>query len=219
MSTHQPTVFVVDDDDAMRRSLDWLFRSTRIPVETYASAQEFIRACDPERPGCLLLDVKMPGMSGLELQEMLTHAGVVLPIIILTGHGDVPTTVQAFKAGAFDFFEKPFSEQLLVGRVREALEVDATQRSAGQANRSSRQCFERLTPRERKVLSHVVAGQTSREIAGELGITPYTVENHRASIMRKMEATTVAALVRKVTTAGLDRELPPVTRSTTPPAV
>ncbi len=210
MSPHLPTVFVVDDDDAMRRSLDWLFRSTRIPVETYASAQEFIRACDPERPGCLLLDVKMPGMSGLELQEKLTQAGVVMPVIILTGHGDVPTTVQAFRGGAFDFFEKPFSEQQLVGRVREALEVDETQRSAGQANRSVKLSFERLTPRERMVLAHVVAGLTSREIAGKLGITPYTVENHRASIMRKMGATTVAALVRMVTTAGLDRDLPPV---------
>lgn len=210
MNNHPPTVFVVDDDDAMRRSLDWLFRSTRIPVETYASAQEFIRACDPERPGCLLLDVKMPGMSGLELQEKLSQAGVNLPIIILTGHGDVPTTVQAFKGGAFDFFEKPFSEQQLVGRVREALQVDESQRSAGQANRSAKASFERLTPRERMVLAHVVAGLTSREIAGKLGITPYTVENHRASIMRKMAATTVAALVRRVTTAGLDRDLPTV---------
>lgn len=206
----EPTVFVVDDDDGLRRSLDWLFRSTKIPVETYPSAGDFLAAFDPSRPGCLLLDVKMPGMSGLELQRRLQEAGHQLPIIIITGHGDVPSAVQACKNGAFDFIEKPFSDQQLLSRVRQALEQDRAKREEDDGQREFRQRFAHLTPREREVLAYVVAGCSSREVAGTLGLVVYTVENHRASIMRKLEVRSVADLVRLTTTSGLLSRLPKV---------
>jgi FixJ family two-component response regulator len=190
----------VDDDAGLRRSLDWLFRSIKIPVETYASAQDFLDTFDPNRPGCLLLDVRMPGMSGLDLQRWLREMGHQLPVIILTGFGDVQSTVQAFKTGAFDFIEKPFSDQQLLGRVRQALDEDQTRRAAGEAQREICERFESLTKREREVLAFVVAGYTSRLIADSLRLVVFTVENHRASVMRKMKVRTVADLVRMVTT-------------------
>ena len=208
--TQESTVFVVDDDDGLRRSLDWLFRSTKIPVETFPTATDFLAAFDPARPGCLLLDVKMPGMSGLDLQRRLQEAGNELPIIIITGHGDVQSTVQAFKTGAFDFIEKPFSDQQLLGRVRQALELDRTRRASDEGQREFRRRFANLTPREREVLSHVVAGYSSRMIASSLRLVVYTVENHRASIMRKLGVRSVADLVRMVTTSGLEGRLPKV---------
>lgn len=208
---HEPTVFVVDDDAGLRRSLDWLFRSIKIPVETYASAQDFLDTFDPMRPGCLLLDVRMPGMSGLDLQRWLRESGHDLPIIILTGYGDVQSTVQAFKTGAFDFIEKPFSDQQLLGRVRQALDADQSRRAANEAQRAIYERFETLTKREREVLAYVVAGRTSRKIADELRLVVFTVENHRASVMRKMKVRTVADLVRMVTTTpGLLTRLPHV---------
>jgi two-component system, LuxR family, response regulator FixJ len=208
--TQEATVFVVDDDDGLRRSLDWLFRSVRIPVETYASAQEFLSVFDPARPGCLLLDVKMPGLSGLELQRRLQDAGNELPIIILTGHGDVQSTVTAFKAGAFDFIEKPFSDQHLLSRVQQGIEQDRRRRVAQEAHGDIRRRFDLLTRREKEVLGYVVSGYTSRTAAGKLRLVVYTVENHRASVMRKMGVKSVADLVRMVTASGLLERLPKV---------
>jgi len=208
---HEPTVFVVDDDAGLRRSLDWLFRSIKIPVETYASAQDFLDTFDPMRPGCLLLDVRMPGMSGLDLQSWLRDSGHELPIIILTGFGDAQSAVRALKKGAFDFIEKPFSDQQLLGRVRQALDEDQSRRAAGEAQRAISERFEVLTKREREVLAYVVAGRTSRKIADELHLVVFTVENHRASVMRKMKVRTVADLVRLITTTpGLLDRLPQV---------
>jgi len=201
---HEPTVFVVDDDDGLRRSLDWLFRSIKIPVETYPSAQDFLNIFDPARPGCLLLDVRMPGMSGLDLQRWLKDMGHELPIIILTGFGDVKSSVEAMKNGALDFIEKPFSDQQLLALVRRALDED-------QKRRSIYDLFETLTKREREVLAYVVAGYTSRKVADALHLVVFTVENHRANVMRKMRVRVVADLVRLVTTTpGLFARLPQV---------
>lgn len=207
---HEPTVFVVDDDAGVRRSLDWLFRSIKIPVETYASAQDFMDTFDPTRPGCLLLDVRMPGMSGLDLQRWLKESGHELPIIILTGYGDVPSTVEAFKRGALDFIEKPFSDQQLLNCVRQALDLDQSRRAASEAQRAIFERFEKLTKREKEVLAYVVAGRTSRKIADSLRLVVFTVENHRASVMRKMNVRTVADLVRMVTTSGVLSRLPEI---------
>lgn len=195
-SEDEPTVFVVDDDDGVRGALGMLFRSVGLRVEAFASAHAFLAAYRRGAPGCLLLDVRMPGMSGLELQERLGSEGITLPVIILTGHGDVPMAVGAIKAGAFDFVEKPFNNQLLVERVQRAIELDAERcrESAWRGEVANR--LSRLTLREREVLTKVVAGLSNKAIAKELGITDRTVEIHRAKVMRKMEAGSLAELVR-----------------------
>ena len=195
---NQPTVFVVDDDQPVRKSLDMLIRSVGLPVETYASAQEFLEAYKPERPGCLVLDVRMPRMSGLELQEHFNSQGVKIPIIFVSGHGDVPIAVRAIKNGAVQFMEKPFSKQLLLEFVHEALHRDARQRE-GQAEHSKIQAkLDQLTDRERQVMERVVAGKVSKEVAAELGISKKTVDVHRARVMNKIGVESVAELVEMV---------------------
>ncbi len=197
----EPTVYIVDDDKAVRDSLRWLIESTKLRVRTYDSAQAFLDDCDPAVPGCLLLDVRMPGMTGLELQESLHARGIRLPVIIITGHGDVQMAVRAMRQGAMDFIEKPFNDQVLLERVREAIEKDLEDRETRQEVDVIRRRLERLTPREREVLSMVVDGKLSKQIAAELGLSEKTIEVHRGHIMSKMHADNVADLVRMTLTA------------------
>jgi FixJ family two-component response regulator len=190
------TVFVVDDDEEVRNSMKRLMNSVGLTVETFASGEEFLAQSDPARPGCLLLDVRMGGMSGLEVQERLALEDVQPPIIIITGHGDVPMAVRAVMAGAVDFIEKPFNEQVLLDCVHRAIELDGKHRGRvlQLADISAR--LERLTPREREILDLVVAGKRNKVIAGELGISQSTVESHRAKVMEKMQAESLSDLMR-----------------------
>lgn len=190
------TVFVVDDDAALRESLGWLFESAGLGCEGYASAQEFLAEYRPENPGCLLIDVRMPGLSGLDLQEELRRCGVPPPIIIMTGHAEVPTAVRALRGGAIDFIRKPFSDRTLLDRVRQAIDLDQrTRRERIECTRFAEQ-LDRLTPREREVMNLVIAGKPNKIIAADLGISPKTVEIHRGRVMEKMQADSVAELVR-----------------------
>ena len=190
------TVFVVDDDEEVRNSMKLLMNSVGLAVETFSSAEEFLDQFDPARPGCLLLDIRMKGMSGLELQERLALEEVQPPIIIITGHGDVPMAVRAVKAGAVDFIEKPFNEQVLLDSVHRAIELDEEHRGRvlQLADISAR--LESLTPREREILDLVVAGKRNKVIAGELGISQSTVESHRSKVMEKMHAESLSNLMR-----------------------
>ena len=197
------TVFVVDDDQAMRKSLKWLIESVGMQVESYASADEFIRNYYPGRSGCLLLDVRMPGMSGLDLQEQFIRQNIKIPIIIITGHGDVPMAVRAMKAGAVDFIEKPFNDEFLLDSIRKALALDVQQRTfqAQRAEIATR--LAHLTPREHEVMDMVTNGKSNKEIANQLGVSTKTVEAHRARVMEKMEASSLAELVRMVMAANV----------------
>ena len=194
--TAAPTVFVVDDDAAVRKSLRWLIESVSLQVETFGTAQEFLEASDPKRPGCLVLDVRLPGLSGLEVQEQLASRGVRLPTIVITGHGDVPMAVRAFKAGAIDFIEKPFSDQQLLDRIQQAIRQDGEARSQRLRHDEVAARVARLTPRERDVLERVVAGKSNKVMASELKVSAKTIETVRARLMRKMGAESVAELVR-----------------------
>lgn len=191
-----PTVFVVDDDPSMRKSLQWLTESVGLNVETFATAEEFLTTYNNARPGCLLLDMRMPGMSGLDLQSRLAEAEARLPVIIVTGHGEIQSAVRAMKLGAVAFIEKPFRDQELLDNVRQAIERDLQEREQEAARRDVEARHARLTPREREVLNLVVAGRANKQIASELGISQKTVEVHRSHVMRKLEAQSVAELVR-----------------------
>jgi len=191
-----PVVFVVDDEAAMRDSLRWLIESSGLRVETYGDAKTFLDAIRPEVPGCLVLDVRMPGLSGLDLQAELAHRGIRLPTIVITGHAEVQMAVQAVKAGAIDFIEKPFSDQLLLDRVRQGIEIDRQDRIARSRRAEIVRRLGLLTHREREVLDLVVGGKANKEIAALLGLSPKTVEVHRSHVMEKMEASSVAELVR-----------------------
>ena len=198
MSTFEPTVFVVDDDQAVRRFVCGLIKSVDILVESYASAKDFLDSYEPGHPGCLLLDIRMPGMSGLELQQELDRRAIDLPVIILTGHGNVQVAVNAMKAGAVDFIEKPFNNELLLDRIQRALSdsVKACETRLEQGEIKARMA--RLTPREREVLERVIAGDTNKGVARRLGISDKTVELHRSQVMEKMKAGSLAALVKMV---------------------
>lgn len=198
-----PKVFIVDDDEAIRDSLAWLFKTRGLEAETFASAEAFLSRCEPARAGCLVLDIRMPGMSGLELQEKLAGAGCTLPVIFLTGHGDVPMAVSAIKRGAFDFIEKPFNDNALVDLVIRGLEHDARARAqrAGQAGVASR--LAQLTPREREVMELILAGKLNKVIADELDISMRTVEVHRARILEKMGVRSAVELAQLVAAQGL----------------
>lgn len=198
-----PTVFVVDDDAAVRESLCWLVESAGLNAESYATAQAFLDAYDPRQPGCLVLDVRMPGLSGLDLQEQLAAQGIMLPVIIITGHGEVPMAVRAMKGGAIDFIEKPFSDQLLLDRAREAIAQDAQNRveQARRAEVAARLAL--LTPREREVMEMVVSGKANKQVGANLGISQKTVEAHRAQVMRKTRADSLAELVQLAGTPGV----------------
>jgi two-component system, LuxR family, response regulator FixJ len=194
----RPTIFVVDDDAAVRDSLKLLLRSVGQSVETYAAAQEFLETYADDRPGCLVLDIRMPGMSGLELQQKLNERHSILPIIFITGHGDVPMAVEAMQAGAVDFIQKPFRDQDLIDRINQALEKDGHNRAALGERNDIRRRLETLTPREREVLDLVVHGKANKVIAGDLKLSQRTVEIHRARVMEKMQASSLAHLVRMV---------------------
>jgi FixJ family two-component response regulator len=191
-----PTVYIVDDDLGVRSSLRALFRSVGVASTAYASPQEFLAEVGPGGTGCLLLDVRMPGMSGLELQRVLTEAGVRLPVIFITGHGDVPMAVAAMRAGAVDFVEKPFNEQQLLERVAECLKMSVEAEQAERPRAEARARLGQLTVREREILDHLVEGKPSKRIATTLGISEKTVDVHRSNIMRKTGARSIAELVR-----------------------
>jgi FixJ family two-component response regulator len=196
MMTHSGTVFVVDDDPAMRESLRWLLESVSLPVETFASAEEFLDDFDSARAGCLVLDVRMPGMSGLALQQELVSRGASIPVVFITAYGDIPLAVRACKAGAVDFIEKPFSDRRLLDLVREALDRD----QAASAEKAELGVFAvrmtSLTAREREIMDLVVEGMTNKDMAAALGVSPRTVEVHRARLMTKLGVDSVASLVR-----------------------
>ena len=202
--SNQPNVFVVDDDQAMRNSLKWLIESVGMKVETYSTADEFIRNYYPGRAGCLLLDVRMPGMSGLELQEHFIKHQINIPIIIITGHGDVPMAVRAMKSGAVDFIEKPFNDELLLESIRNALSMDIEQRAAQAERAEIATRLANLTPREHEVMEMVTAGKSNKEIAQTLGVSAKTVEAHRSRVMEKMQADSLADLVKMAVAANIE---------------
>jgi len=198
MTDTAPTVFVVDDDAAVRNSLRELLTSVSLPVETFASSEEFLDSFHPDRPGCLVLDVRLKEGSGLDLQDELGRRHVSLPIIVLTGHGDVPSSVRALKAGAFDFLQKPPPPAVLLERIHAAIERDRVARTAASARTEALRNLASLTPRERDVMSLLVAGATSKEVASDLGISVRTVEGHRRRVLSKLNVTSAAQLVRVV---------------------
>jgi two-component system response regulator FixJ len=206
----EPTVFVVDDDPAVRDSLHWLLQSVGLAVETYATGEQFLQAYDPARPGCLVLDVRMPGMSGLRLQEELAARHILLPVIILTGYAEVQTAVRALKTGAFDFIEKPYSDEVLLDHIHRALDADRQAREAATLRAEIGARFASLTPREREVMQLVTAGKANKVIASELGLSPKTIEVHRAAVMDKMGADSVAELVRLELLLHPDKATPAV---------
>jgi FixJ family two-component response regulator len=192
------TVFIVDDDAAVRDSLVLLLRSVGLAAETYDSARTFLNDYDPERSGCLVLDVRMPDMSGLELAEMLREREAVLPIIFITGHGDVPMAVKAMQLGAMNFIQKPFRDQELLDLISAALKQDAANRRVMDKQQQVRRCLATLTPRECQVLDMLLEGQINKVIAAGLGVSQRTVEIHRSRIMEKMQTHALAELVRLV---------------------
>jgi FixJ family two-component response regulator len=202
----QGIVFVVDDDPSMRRALESLLKSVGHDVRLFSSALEFMQAPREDAPACLVLDVRLPGMSGLAFQQELTKAGIALPIIFITGHGDVPMTVRAMKAGAAEFLTKPFDDQVLIDAVHAALERDRARRRDNASLATLRARFDGLTERERQVLGHVVAGWVNKRIAAELGLSLVTVKVHRGQVMRKMQARSVADLVRMADRLGVSRD-------------
>ena len=198
MTEFEPIVFVVDDDLSVRRSTERLIRSAGLKVQTFTSAREFLKHPRPEGPACLVLDVRMPGLSGIELQRELTHSGIQIPIIFITAHGDIPMTVRAMKAGAVEFLTKPFRSRGLLDAVRAAIERDRTAHKERSETGELRQRYEQLTPREREVMPLVAAGLLNKQVAGELATTERTIKFHRAHIMQKMGAESLADLVRMV---------------------
>ena len=202
MSADRAVVFVVDDDASMRRSLESLLRSVGNDVRLFASAQEFMQAPRPDAPGCLVLDIRLPGMSGLTFQQELAKAGVGLPIIFITGHGDVPMTVRAMKAGAAEFLTKPFDDQVLLDAIDAAIERDRARRRDAASLAVLNARYNELTEREKQVMKLVVAGSVNKQIAAELGLSLVTIKVHRGQVMRKMLAKSVAELVRMADRLG-----------------
>ena len=195
-------VYLVDDDDAVRDSLGLLFRSIGLESELYASALDFLEHFDPRRHACLVADIRMPGLSGLELQGRLNDQGAEIPVIFITGHGDVPMAVGAMKAGAADFIQKPFRDQDLIDRIHKALEQDKSRRASRAEEDVIRERLSLLTPRETEVMQRVVRGQANKVIAMDLGVSQRTVELHRARVMRKLKMRSLAELVHAVDRIG-----------------
>ena len=196
MNPKPASVFVVDDDDAVRNSLRLLLKSVGLPTVAFASAREYLDSWHPDQPGCLVLDVRMPGMSGLELQEELNRRGAIIPVIFISGHGDIPMAVEAIQHGAFDFLQKPFRDQDLIDRVQRALAADHADRQSLAQRDVLRRRYGSLTPREQEVLLLVTKGKANKVMAGDLDISQRTVEIHRARVMEKMGAQSLAQLVR-----------------------
>lgn len=205
---HKPTVFIVDDDADVREALSELVESVGLAVQVFASAQAFLDSYDPDRPGCLVLDIRMPGMSGLALQQALKQREANLPIVMITAYGDVPTAVQAMKDGALEFLQKPFQEQEFLDRIQAALDREAALRQAEAARRDTQARLGRLTPRERDVLDQLIRGRANKAIARHLGIGERTVETHRSKIMEKLGAKSLAGLINAVLPYLRDGKLP-----------
>jgi FixJ family two-component response regulator len=199
----QPIVVVIDDDASIRKALENLLRSVGLDVELFKSPQEFLQSNRPDRPGCIVLDVRFPGRSGLDMQREISSANTSLPIIFITGYGDIPMSVRAMKAGAVEFLTKPFRDQDLLDAVGVALEKDRARRANELRLAELRSRFDTLTARERQVLLLVIAGRLNKQIAGELGVSEMTVKMHRRQVMRKMQATGLAQLVRLSDQLGL----------------
>ena len=200
----RPIVYIVDDDDGMRRALTVLMTTVGYQSAAYSRAAEFLAKHEPDNPGCLILDVRMPEMSGLEVQQQLNKSGSMLPVILMTGHGDIPMAVQAMKDGAFDFLQKPFRDQDLIDRINAALKQDAENRQTIERHADLKRRAASLTPREREVMALVVDGHANKVIAIDLGLIERTVEIHRANVMEKMGARSVAHLVKMHLTLSAD---------------
>jgi FixJ family two-component response regulator len=204
-SETQPVVFVVDDDAALREALKSLLRSVGLRAEAFGSGADFLKNKLPDGPACLVLDVRLPGLSGLDFQAELAKADIRIPIVFITGHGDIPMTVRAMKAGAVEFLTKPFRDQDLLDAVQIALERDRARRAQDETVRDVRAHFEALTPREQEVIGFVTAGLMNKQIAAELGVSEITVKVHRGNVMKKMGARSLAELVRMADVLGIKR--------------
>ena len=207
-SAKEPIVFVIDDDESMRRALANLFQSVGLKVEAFGSAPEMLQSNIPDVASCLVLDIRLPGSSGLDFQMELAKAGIHIPIIFMTGHGDIPMTVRAMKGGAVDFLTKPFRDQDMLDAVVTAIERDRKRREADKVVANLQELLETLTPREREVLALVSSGLMNKQVAAELGLAEITVKIHRGHIMKKMGARSLADLVRKAETLGISRIKP-----------
>jgi FixJ family two-component response regulator len=205
MNEVEPIVFIVDDDLSIRRSTERLVRAAGLNVQSFASAGEYLKSPRPEGPACLLLDVRMPGLNGMDLQHELNQSGIHIPIIFITGHGDIPMSVRAMKAGAVEFLTKPFRSRSLLDAIRAAIERDRSASRERSQIGEVREHHDQLTPREREVMALVVAGMLNKQIAGQLATTERTVKFHRAHIMQKMNAKSLADLVRMVEKLGASR--------------
>ena len=207
-SEEQAIVFVIDDDESLREALKTLFGMVGLRAETFAGPAEFLKRKLPDVPACIVLDVRLPGISGLELQTELATGDIKIPIIFMTGHGDIPMTVKAMKAGAFEYLPKPFRDQDMLDAVQLALKQDRARREAEQADAQFRRNFESLSSREREVMALVAAGLMNKQIAFQLGVAEVTVKLHRGSLMRKMDARSVAELARMAEVLGIPRAKP-----------
>ena len=205
MPDREAIVLVVDDDVSVREALAGLIRSAGMTVETFATAQDFLAHPRADAPGCLVLDIALPGLSGLDLQKRMAEIDLKIPIVFITGHGDVPTSVQAMKAGALEFLTKPFSDQDLLNAIHQAIKRDRAVRRQRATLRELRHRYESLTPREREVMERVVAGLLNKQVAAELGTSVMTIKAHRGQVMHKMRADSLADLVRMSDMLGMRR--------------